>query len=682
MDSDGIVWVSNDQLIFAALPAGEKPTALQLDHRVADITAIEWAKAWRGREATASVLESGIPASMEGRAAGQVVVVDVTTGKAQAIDTAPDFATLRLSPNRRFLAYLKQVGVWIPDSNLAPVRHVHQKIYRLAISEVGEGFRTRVMAGIGEVFRGSPVWSPASNELAVVGLPEGRAEGPGQVFRCRLSVGLCRPATNTELVLDSPWNQTKVPPILWRGAQELLILARAAGLGPQRAGLIERWWAVDEEGMSHAIANATNLAPASLRVEANESTLVGILDGDIWRLDGRGHLSSRLTSGFARMRTSIEWPRSPQTPAGAEVVIGVRDSSVNEFYVLSLRSGHAKRLRSPSADARLAAYDASTGTAAFASHGRDGTFMWVRRPVEEDRSPVLATNTFLGRLDEGSLRKFNYRGLDGQDLIGWMILPVGYQAGRRYPVVTWAYASHVYSDEPPDFPVTINDAHPLNLQLLAAHGYVVLLPSMPLSPYGEVGDPYRELPKGVLPALDKLVALGIADPHRLGVMGQSYGGYSTYGLITQTSRFRAAVVLAGLSNLVSLYGTFDARERYEAFAREDPFRLWSSENEWMGNPPWKDPSRYMRNSPISYVDRVQTPLLIIQGDLDYVPVQQGEEFFTGLYRQNKRARFVRYWGEDHILSSPANIRDMWQRIYAWFDEFLKTDPASTQGSQN
>ena len=63
--------------------------------------------------------------------------------------------------------------------------------------------------------------------------------------------------------------------------------------------------------------------------------------------------------------------------------------------------------------------------------------------------------------------------------------------------------------------------------------------------------------------------------------------------------------------------------------------------------------------------------MIIQGDMDYVAMQQGEQFFMSLYRQNKRAQFLRYWGEGHVLEGPANIRDMWQRIYAWFDELLK-----------
>ena len=91
----------------------------------------------------------------------------------------------------------------------------------------------------------------------------------------------------------------------------------------------------------------------------------------------------------------------------------------------------------------------------------------------------------------------------------------------------------------------------------------------------------------------------------------------------------------------------------------------------MGGPPSQDLERYLRNSPITQAGRVTTPVLIVQGDLDYVPIQQGEEFFTALYRQNKPADFVRYWGEGHVLESPANIEDVWKRIFAWLERYLR-----------
>ncbi|MFN2240504.1 MAG: alpha/beta hydrolase family protein, partial [Thermoanaerobaculia bacterium] len=90
----------------------------------------------------------------------------------------------------------------------------------------------------------------------------------------------------------------------------------------------------------------------------------------------------------------------------------------------------------------------------------------------------------------------------------------------------------------------------------------------------------------------------------------------------------------------------------------------------MGSPPWNDVERYIRNSPFFHVNRIATPLLIVQGDMDYIPMQQGERMFTALYRQNKRASLIRYLGEGHVIQSPANIRDLWMRTLAWLDEFL------------
>ena len=120
----------------------------------------------------------------------------------------------------------------------------------------------------------------------------------------------------------------------------------------------------------------------------------------------------------------------------------------------------------------------------------------------------------------------DYHGLDGDALKAWLILPVDYEQGRRYPLVTSIYPGAVFADAaPPMWMLSLSGHHALNPQLLCARGYVVLLPSMPLKPEAEPSDPYMELTKGVLPAVDKVIEMGIADPDRLGLMGQSYGGY-------------------------------------------------------------------------------------------------------------------------------------------------------------
>jgi dipeptidyl aminopeptidase/acylaminoacyl peptidase len=297
-------------------------------------------------------------------------------------------------------------------------------------------------------------------------------------------------------------------------------------------------------------------------------------------------------------------------------------------------------------------------------------FVWRSATGPGTAETLVSANTFLRGIAEGEFNSIEYTSLDGERLKAWVLLPVGYEPGKRYPVITSVYAGSVAGPMPSPYN-SIAQPSSLNPQIPAANGYAVLIPSMPLAAEGVADDPMLRLPNGVLPAVDRIVELGIADPQRIYLMGQSFGGYSTYGLVTQTNRFAAAVSLAGLSNLISLYSQFDARLRYTDHANENLFQaaLMESAQTRMGSPPWRDLGRYIRNSPVFFVDRVQTPLLIVQGDLDYVALQQGEEFFMSLYRQGKRARFVRYWGEGHVLESPANIRDLWKQVFAWFEQY-------------
>jgi dipeptidyl aminopeptidase/acylaminoacyl peptidase len=211
-----------------------------------------------------------------------------------------------------------------------------------------------------------------------------------------------------------------------------------------------------------------------------------------------------------------------------------------------------------------------------------------------------------------------------------------------------------------------------NMQLLAARGYVVLFPSIPLPPDTVRRDQYLSILPPVVAAVDRLVELGIADPDRVAVGGHSNGGYATNVIITQTDRFKAAITMAGMSNLTSVVGTFDVRFRYTDMAvRDGTFQMnWAEAGQAnLGASLMQDLWAYIRNSPLFYADRIRTPLLLIHGDQDFVHISEAEQLFTSLYRQGKRARFVRYWGEGHSIgASPANTRHMWDEIVAWLDE--------------
>ena len=305
-----------------------------------------------------------------------------------------------------------------------------------------------------------------------------------------------------------------------------------------------------------------------------------------------------------------------------------------------------------------------------------GTFVWATDGAGGHASKLLAVNEHVAQIAESSRIMIPYRGADGDELQGLAILPPGYQAGKRHPVVTWVYGGLVVRG--PDTPLASKQStRPLNLELLAGHGYVVLIPSIPLPPFGGKSDPWLEIPKGVLPCVDKLVEMGIADPDRLAVMGHSTGGYTTYAVVTYTTRFKAAIALSGHPDLISLHGQFYPGERMSDRAQEGLATVRFTEYGPMGlgGPPSEDLWRYLRNTPLFYFDRVTTPLMIVHGDMDGAPIQQGEEAFTALSRLGRRAKFVRYWGEGHVISSPANVRHLWGQIFDWLDSHLGVSAA-------
>ena len=668
--ASGPVWISEHEIVCPVLPPGRKSSALDVEVRSGVAAMREWQKAWKGDQVTASELDSGVPVLAKNLPQGELLRLDAS-GPARSIATAPSFHDVRLSPDGKRVAFLRQSGVRVPESGKA-IPHTGTDLLQLGIASTAPASDIRD-TDVREVFTGGVKWSPDSARVAVVGYPAKSDKSGPQVFLCGVD-GSCQSATGPEIDPGPP-NYGGIE-LVWTAKGVLFVCAKsnAPELPADKADRRD-WWRV-APGSAPVNATAEMKAPPGSLIPMPDGSLLGVADGDLWRIDPNATGAKNLTDKFDPKITSILFPKesSPISADLKRVLVGVTLDRVTDIYSVDLATSAVTAVAKPDKEAKLEEFDPKTGMSVFSGSSRSGTSLWLGS-AQGRFTTVVETNKFLRDIAEGTPKKIEYRGLDGQDLKAWIILPVGYQEGKKYPMVTWVYAGSMAGETPTSL-ANLNFAIALNLQLLAAHGYAVLIPSMPLKPESVASDPYMDLTKGVLPAVDKAVELGIADGKRLGLIGQSYGGFSTYGLVTQTTRFQAAVSLAGLSDLTALYSQFDARYRYEDRPQDNLFyfSIAESAQERLGNPPWKDFGRYLRNSPIFYVDRVETPLMIIQGDMDYVAIQQGEEFFMSLYRQKKRASFVRYWGEGHVLEGPANIRDMWKRIYGWFDEFLVAPP--------
>jgi len=262
----------------------------------------------------------------------------------------------------------------------------------------------------------------------------------------------------------------------------------------------------------------------------------------------------------------------------------------------------------------------------------------------------------------GSARLISWLGGDGQNLRGALLLPSDYKEGKRYPLIVWPYAGANLSHSFTIFGLA--GQGPLNMQLLATRGYGVLLPDSPQ----RLGSPMLDLAKTVLPGVNKVIEMGMADPDRLGVFGHSNGGYSVLGLIVQTDRFRAAVEADGTADLIAAYGQMDRNGA--AFFTS----LLESGLDGLGGTPWQVPTRYMENSPLFYLDRVKTPLLLAHGaeDTTVAPFLAGE-IYVAMRRLGKEVEYARYNGESH---SPLDWTyddqmDFCSRVINWFDAHLK-----------
>ncbi len=403
--------------------------------------------------------------------------------------------------------------------------------------------------------------------------------------------------------------------------------------------------------------------------------LFAVSSGKVWKIPLQGGEVSVFAEVTGHRVVEIAEPSaggSLRAPAGIGSMIVMTRNAVSRdsgFHTLDPTGKSTLLFETPILTRGAFDIDVSAdGSLAFIS--QDATHpddIWIAHQDLRTPRRITRLNPQIETVAFGSSRLIDWTSTDGEPLHGALLLPAGYETGKKYPLVVNVYGGSNLSESVHRFGLRGSTVD--NMQLLATRGYAVLLPDAPL----HTGTPMTDLFKTVMPGIDRAIALGIADPNRIGVMGHSYGGYSTLSLIVQSTRFRAAVASAGPANLVSLYGRLDAAGNNMGVG-------WSETGQGrMEGSPWQYRERYIENSPLFYLDRVKTPLLIVQGRLDHaVPEEQSDQVFVGLRRLGREVEYARYAGEEHWQGtwSAANATDYWNRVLRWFDGHLKGEPTS------
>ena len=616
---DQVVWSpDSNQLLVTALPQGLSPEgyARRLSARLYD----DDQRRNGVRDSAVILYRSTRSSEREGAPASDawnldwtlrdLVSVDVGTGKSAILVGGKRIAWYSISPDGTQVAYTTPERFAEPGSQ--------QVLFELALVQTATPRSRTVASNVKLSYRGAEFsWSPDSLRLGYI------ESGPGTQGDCYIVE--VHDGTPTKLTDFSPAQSDVSGPSkpLWNSTGTSLYFTREGVL----------WETGLQKRKAVKIAEIPNRRIVELIPHDHNS---------LWILD----------KGFST------------------VVVTHDDSGKQDgFYEVDLRNGASRKLLEQGqcyTCSRLEENFTVTANAKdllyFSEDAQHDCSLWSSDATFRSPQRLTELNAQFDQFQMGPARLIHWLSSDGDQLQGALLLPANYKEQTRYPLIVWVYGGSLQSNDFDHFGFLGNG--PLNMQLLATRGYAVLLPDIPV----RVGTPGLDLLKTVLPGVNKVIEMGIADPARLGVMGHSFGGYSTLSIISQTDRFKAAVVASGFGDSFAEYGAME--KDGSAFGISVQEQGPGS----MGGTPWQVRERYIENSPAFYLDRVSTPVLVIHGEEDRtVPAFLADQVFVGLRRLGKEVQLAKYPGEGHtpLVWGYDNQVDFCKRIIDWFDEHLK-----------
>lgn len=293
---------------------------------------------------------------------------------------------------------------------------------------------------------------------------------------------------------------------------------------------------------------------------------------------------------------------------------------------------------------------------------------WLFNTSRKRTRQLTHLNPAFEKFALGTARVVTAKGPEGQELKGALLVPPTWREGQRLPLVVRIYGGTRGADLVNRFGFEGHLAGEGNQQVLATRGYAVLYPDVPV----RTGRALKDIFEATMPQVDALIGAGIVDPERLAIMGTSYGAYSTLAVITQTNRFKAAIITAAVTHpdYIASYLEMmpDGQPTQTGFFERGQGNI--------GGTPWEFPERYRANSPIYLFDKIETPLLIGQGSQDGRLIAP-DAIFVALQRLGKTVEYRLYENEGHVMRRTPNVIDFWKRRIEFLNEHLSTAATST-----
>jgi dipeptidyl aminopeptidase/acylaminoacyl peptidase len=557
----------------------------------------------------------------------QIWLMHADGGEAFALTTARDGAgAYAWSPDSRSIAYLTTDSLTRADEAKARRRddpktyEGDMRMSHLWVIEVATKSAAKLTSGAFTVM-GAPSWSPDGTRLAILTRPTTLVRDE------RREAHLVTVATKATERINVPAGMSVQGTPAWSPDGRTLAFT----------AFVEEWK-----------ANADGMYPRTLR----NSQLVLY---DLAARTAKPVGSAQFDYSVGALRWSSD---------GSRILFNAQDRVYSSVFSYDVSSGQYTRLTKDQL-IRGPSWSKDGSRVAFAMDSpKAPADVYIADPTFANPLKLTTTNPQLSQIALGEHEVITWKSTDGWTVEGVLLKPVGYQPGRRYPLKVDVHGgptgAHVNS-----FKASWGSPG----QFYAGQGWAVLYPNPRGSTgYGERfmrgnikdwgGGDYRDIMTGV----DELVRRGIADPERLAVSGWSYGGYMTGWVVSQTPRFKAAMMGAGLSNMESMYGTTDIPGYIGTFYDGMPQLDGSLNN--------KSLEFYRSRSAVQYSDKVTTPLLMLHGSNDErVPIGQPMEYYRNLKDRGKTVELVFYPRAGHGLSEYYHQIDKIRREFEWLQRY-------------
>jgi dipeptidyl aminopeptidase/acylaminoacyl peptidase len=385
----------------------------------------------------------------------------------------------------------------------------------------------------------------------------------------------------------------------------------------------------------------------------------GVVSGDLMLIDANGGRPPTLSADYAASVSWFAW-----MPNGKSLIaLAVEhDGAAVEQWLLD---GHHRRLWADRVAIALPfwarfSHDRHLRALAFGRESTDSPRqIWIARRDHDslDWTQLTQFHKEHAEITPTQSRLVTWKGAEGWEVDGYLLLPHDYAEGKRVPLVTWVHGG-------PTSLYTPRYWNSGSIAYWAAKGFAVFLPN-PRGSTGRglkfaeanVGDMGGQDFADIMAGVEYLIQSGVADPDRLAIGGWSYGGFMTAWAVTQTDRFKAAVMGAGICNWLSFHGVSKLGEWDRVHYNADPYELHAT---------------FERFSPLTHIANVRTPTLIIHGENDWdVPSSQGYEFFRALKQHGVPTELRVYPREGHGFSEKAHQREWVEYTADWLERWLK-----------